>query len=130
MGDERVKLIEFHRVYGRFRGPLGRGRRRRKASGGLVDPVDDGLVVDFQMSCDAPEVHAVHVELEGLTTQDEVIAMLFGSGRVGTPAVLALAPCSAAEVGSGLMLLSGFPQVGQGDIRLDIRQYSRKLTPM
>lgn len=108
LGDERVQFIEFHRVYRRLAGSLGRDGRRRKASGGLVDPVDDGLVIDLKLPCDAPEVHAIYIQLEGLTPQGKVVAMLFRSRGVGAPAVLTFTAGAATEVGSRLMLLGSF----------------------
>ena len=64
------------------------------------------------MPSDAAEVGAVHIQLQGLAAQGQIIAACFGGRGISAFAVLVFAPCGSAGVGSGLMLPGGFSTGG------------------
>ena len=83
--------------------------------GSGVDPVDDALMMYAQVSCDAAEVGAFEVELEGLSSQRDGVARMFRLLGVGTSAVSALVTGGAAGVGAGAVLFCGFSTGGAGE---------------
>ena len=116
MADPGVDFVKFQGL-DVVAAALGQGRRRRRQAGGsFVHPVDDGLVVHAQMSCDAPEVGAVHIQLEGSLAAGQFVAFLVGCGRIGAVAVLALDARAAAVVLAGFVLAGGFG-AGRADVR-------------
>ena len=112
MGDERVEFIEFQRLDTWLPLTFLGQRRSGEVGGGGVDPAGDTLRVDAQVSCDAPEVGAVHIEFEGLATHRKVVAFGFWGGRVGAPAVTTLAAQGAGRVLAGAVLFGRCPASG------------------
>ena len=112
LGDERVEFIEFQRLDTWLPLTFLGQRRSGEVGGGGVDPAGDTLRVDAQVSCDAPEVGAVHIEFEGLATHRKVVAFGFWGGRVGAPAVTTLAAQGAGRVLAGAVLFGRCPASG------------------
>jgi len=109
---------------------LSTGGAGRLAAGG-VHPVGDALRVEPKMPGDAPQVGAVHTQLQGLAAHGQVVALRLWLGGIGAAA---LAPQGAGGVLAGTMLFGGLTQVGQekrGSVgRSGVGYYRRKLSPI
>lgn len=99
MTDEGVQLVQLQRLDGLL-ALAGRGRWG-DVGRGLVHPVGDALRVDRQQSGNPLEVHPIHVHLERPAADRQVVGVPLHLGRVGAPAVAALAAQGSARVGAG-----------------------------
>ncbi len=104
MTDKGVDFVQFEGFDVSAAASLSGSGRGRQVSGGFVYPIDDGLVMDAQMPCDAPEVETVDVEFEGGLPTCEFVAFVFGLWRVSAVAVLTLEALAATVVFAGFML--------------------------
>ena len=112
LGDEGVQLVHLQRPEVSFLLALRRQGGCGQIGGGGVDPVGDRLRVDTQVPGDAPEVGAVHIQLERLAAHGQVMALRLGRGRMGAPAVAVLAAGGAGFVPAGTVLFGGCPAGG------------------
>lgn len=96
---------------------------------GGVHPVGDALRVEPKMPGDAPQVGAVHIQLQALAAHGQVVALRLWLRGIGAPAVAALAPQGAGGVLAGTMLFGGLTAGGTGKERIGWKIRRRLLSP-